>query len=211
MAASVAAGAAEQWSTKTSLARVVEFHGHMCPGFAIGIRAAEVALAEVGHNGVSQEAVPVVETDMSAGTPSSDGSTRLRRRAVVAADHEATFPVAESEPVVCQRRPSLVEEMQRRDEPTEAFVGSTSRRGYGDAFEAHHGSRGAGSMPVVEGLVNRLDGDRGAVLAAQRMKALVCWFLLLGPAVRVESAVVVSVQRSDLRRSPCFDPKGVLA
>lgn len=49
-----------------TLRRVVEFHGHMCPGLAMGIRAAEVGLAEVGHNGVGQEVVAVVETDMCA-------------------------------------------------------------------------------------------------------------------------------------------------
>ena len=39
------------------------FHGHWCPGLAIGIRAAEWALAEMGKAG-DEEIVAVVETDM---------------------------------------------------------------------------------------------------------------------------------------------------
>jgi formylmethanofuran dehydrogenase subunit E len=40
------------------------FHGHMCPGLAIGIRAAEVALREIGPHSQDEEVVAVVETDM---------------------------------------------------------------------------------------------------------------------------------------------------
>lgn len=43
--------------------RVVEFHGHWCPGLAIGIRVSEWALREFGHAG-DEEVVVVVETDM---------------------------------------------------------------------------------------------------------------------------------------------------
>lgn len=43
--------------------RIVAFHGHWCPGLAIGIRAAELACAEVGRAG-DEEVVAVVETDM---------------------------------------------------------------------------------------------------------------------------------------------------
>jgi formylmethanofuran dehydrogenase subunit E len=39
------------------------FHGHWCPGLAIGIRAAEWALVEMGKAG-DEEIVAVVETDM---------------------------------------------------------------------------------------------------------------------------------------------------
>jgi len=42
------------------------FHGHSCPGLAIGIRAAEVALQEVGPHAEDEEVVAVVETDMCA-------------------------------------------------------------------------------------------------------------------------------------------------
>lgn len=42
---------------------VVRFHGHWCPGLALGIRAAEIALREVGHSS-DEEIVAVVETDM---------------------------------------------------------------------------------------------------------------------------------------------------
>ena len=45
-------------------ARAATFHGHMCPGLAIGVRAAEVALAEIGPHARDEEVVSVVETDM---------------------------------------------------------------------------------------------------------------------------------------------------
>lgn len=48
------------------LADVVHFHGHMCPGLAIGVRAAEVALREIGSHSVDEEVVCQVETDMCA-------------------------------------------------------------------------------------------------------------------------------------------------
>ncbi len=41
----------------------IRFHGHMCPGLAIGIRAAEIGLREVGRDG-DEEILAVVETDM---------------------------------------------------------------------------------------------------------------------------------------------------
>lgn len=41
----------------------IEFHGHSCPGLAIGIRAAELALREL-DNPKDNEIVAVVETDM---------------------------------------------------------------------------------------------------------------------------------------------------
>ncbi len=44
--------------------QVVSFHGHMCPGLAMGIRAAEVALERVGPHSVDEEVVAIVETDM---------------------------------------------------------------------------------------------------------------------------------------------------
>ena len=44
--------------------RIRAFHGHMCPGLAIGIRAAEVALREIGPHSKDEEVVAVVETDM---------------------------------------------------------------------------------------------------------------------------------------------------
>ncbi len=43
---------------------VVRFHGHMCPGLAMGIRAAEVALREVGPHSSDEEVVTLTETDM---------------------------------------------------------------------------------------------------------------------------------------------------
>lgn len=41
----------------------IRFHGHSCPGLAIGIRAAEWALMEMGKS-PDEEIVAVVETDM---------------------------------------------------------------------------------------------------------------------------------------------------
>ncbi len=47
-----------------TLEDVTAFHGHMCPGLAMGIRAAEVALKEIGPHSADEEVVAVVETDM---------------------------------------------------------------------------------------------------------------------------------------------------
>jgi formylmethanofuran dehydrogenase subunit E len=44
--------------------KTVAFHGHLCPGLAIGIRAAEVALRDIGPHAHDEEVVAVVETDM---------------------------------------------------------------------------------------------------------------------------------------------------
>lgn len=45
--------------------QTTEFHGHWCPGLAIGIRAAEFALTEMGR-AADEEIVALVETDMCA-------------------------------------------------------------------------------------------------------------------------------------------------
>ena len=45
--------------------KAIDFHGHWCPGLAIGIRAAELALKEIGKAS-DEEIVAVVETDMCA-------------------------------------------------------------------------------------------------------------------------------------------------
>ena len=47
-----------------TLDRVVEFHGHMCPGLAMGVQAAQIALREIGAHAKDEEVVAVVETDM---------------------------------------------------------------------------------------------------------------------------------------------------
>jgi formylmethanofuran dehydrogenase subunit E len=47
-----------------TLDRVVGFHGHMCPGLAMGIQAAQIALREIGPHAKDEEVVAVVETDM---------------------------------------------------------------------------------------------------------------------------------------------------
>jgi formylmethanofuran dehydrogenase subunit E len=49
-----------------TLAQVVAFHGHLCPGLAMGVQAAAIALREVGPHAEDEEIVAVVETDMCA-------------------------------------------------------------------------------------------------------------------------------------------------
>jgi formylmethanofuran dehydrogenase subunit E len=61
---------AEQRSGTTIDPSTVEdierFHGHMCPGLAMGVRAAEVGLREVGPHSSDEEVVTVTETGMCA-------------------------------------------------------------------------------------------------------------------------------------------------
>ncbi len=47
-----------------SLDEVAEFHGHVCPGLAMGMQAARIALREIGPHSKDEEVVAVVETDM---------------------------------------------------------------------------------------------------------------------------------------------------
>ena len=49
--------------SKELIDQTISFHGHWCPGLAIGIRAAEWALNEMGRSG-DEEIVTVTETDM---------------------------------------------------------------------------------------------------------------------------------------------------
>lgn len=49
-----------------ALADTVRFHGHLCPGLAMGIHAAQIALREIGPNCTDEQVVAVVETDMCA-------------------------------------------------------------------------------------------------------------------------------------------------
>jgi formylmethanofuran dehydrogenase subunit E len=46
-----------------TLKKVIEFHGHMCPGIAYGYRAAQAALNAFGNRAVDEEIVAVVEND----------------------------------------------------------------------------------------------------------------------------------------------------
>jgi len=48
------------------VASVQAFHGHLCPGLAIGIRVAEQALLEMGERPGDEEVVAVVETNNCA-------------------------------------------------------------------------------------------------------------------------------------------------
>lgn len=52
--------------SEDGLAAVIAFHGHDCPGLALGIRAAEVALEQIGPHAADEEVVCVTETDMCA-------------------------------------------------------------------------------------------------------------------------------------------------
>ena len=47
-----------------TLDRIIEFHGHLCAGLAMGVRAAEVAQEEIGAHSADEEVVAIVETDM---------------------------------------------------------------------------------------------------------------------------------------------------
>ncbi len=50
--------------TEEMIQQAKVFHGHMCPGLAWGIRAAEVALRDIGLHAQDEEVVALVETDM---------------------------------------------------------------------------------------------------------------------------------------------------
>lgn len=45
---------------------LVSFHGHMCPGLAMGVKAAELAIEQVGRSTSDESIVAVTETDMCA-------------------------------------------------------------------------------------------------------------------------------------------------
>jgi formylmethanofuran dehydrogenase subunit E len=47
-----------------TLQRIVEFHGHMCPGLAMGIQVGQVATKEVGRNTRENPVLAVVETNL---------------------------------------------------------------------------------------------------------------------------------------------------
>jgi formylmethanofuran dehydrogenase subunit E len=49
--------------SKELIEKTIAFHGHSCPGLAIGIRAAELALQKLAHVN-KEDLVAVVETDM---------------------------------------------------------------------------------------------------------------------------------------------------
>lgn len=49
--------------TQDQIDAAISFHGHWCPGLAIGIRASELALKEVGSS-YDEEIVAITETDM---------------------------------------------------------------------------------------------------------------------------------------------------
>lgn len=51
---------------EATLQQVVQFHGHLCPGLAMGVKAAEIALHEIGPHAQDEEVVAVTETDMCA-------------------------------------------------------------------------------------------------------------------------------------------------
>ena len=54
----------EQQADLAAMTRqAVNFHGHLCPGLALGIQAARLGLALCGHDG-DEDVVAVVETDM---------------------------------------------------------------------------------------------------------------------------------------------------
>ena len=46
------------------LDQIQSFHGHMCPGLAMGIQAGQIALDKIGKHAMDEEVVAIVETDM---------------------------------------------------------------------------------------------------------------------------------------------------
>ena len=50
----------------TAYAGVIDFHGHDCPGAALGLRVAQVAVSRLGRNSPDNELIAVSETDMCA-------------------------------------------------------------------------------------------------------------------------------------------------
>lgn len=49
--------------TQDDIRRAIRFHGHICPGLALGIRAAEAALRELNSRDRDEELVAVIESD----------------------------------------------------------------------------------------------------------------------------------------------------
>ena len=49
-----------------TLDEIVEFHGHICPGLAIGYRVSQFALRELGERDVDEELLAIVENDSCA-------------------------------------------------------------------------------------------------------------------------------------------------
>jgi formylmethanofuran dehydrogenase subunit E len=48
---------------KSMIENAIQFHGHQCPGLAVGIRVSEVVLRELGKPARDEEMVAIVETD----------------------------------------------------------------------------------------------------------------------------------------------------
>lgn len=49
-----------------TIQKVRDFHGHLCGGLTMGVRAAQIALREIGPHSEDEEVVAIVETDMCA-------------------------------------------------------------------------------------------------------------------------------------------------
>lgn len=49
-----------------TIQKVRDFHGHLCGGLTMGVRAAQIALREIGPHSADEEVVAIVETDMCA-------------------------------------------------------------------------------------------------------------------------------------------------
>ena len=49
-----------------TLDEIVDFHGHMCPGLALGYRVSEFALRQMGARAEDEELVAIVENDSCA-------------------------------------------------------------------------------------------------------------------------------------------------
>ncbi len=47
-----------------TIQKAIEFHGHLCPGLMMGVRAARIALREIGPHSEGHDVVAIVETDL---------------------------------------------------------------------------------------------------------------------------------------------------
>jgi formylmethanofuran dehydrogenase subunit E len=56
----------KEYFINIDVAQVQAFHGHLCPGLAMGIRVAEKALQEMGERPGDEEVVAIVETNNCA-------------------------------------------------------------------------------------------------------------------------------------------------
>ena len=119
--------------TQEQIGKAVAFHGHWCPGLALGIRAAEWALANMG-SALDEEIVTITETDMCAvdaiqelvGCTFGKGNLIYHDRGKIAfsfyrrSDGKSARLVVRAD-FVCGRKDPFQRELQRRFRTGEAL------------------------------------------------------------------------------------------